>query len=57
MVGTRAGANPRERVVVRKQVEGSLGMPKGQVRAAFQALDDAAAAGLETRQRLATRRH
>jgi DNA-binding MarR family transcriptional regulator len=51
---TRANAHWE---VVRKQVEGSLGMPKGQVRAALQALDDAAAAVLETRQRLATRRH
>ena len=42
--------------VVRKQVEGSLRMPKGEVRAALQALDDAAAAVLETRQREPTRR-
>jgi hypothetical protein len=34
---------------VRKQIEGSLRMPKGEVRAALQALDDAAAAALETR--------
>jgi len=42
--------------VVRKLVEGSLRMPKGQVRAALQALDDAAAAVLETRPREAIRR-
>lgn len=42
--------------VVRKQVEGSLRMPKGQVRSALQALDDAAAAVLEARPREATRR-
>ncbi len=42
--------------VVRKQIEGSLRMPKADVRAALQALDDAAAAVLGTRQREATRR-
>jgi DNA-binding MarR family transcriptional regulator len=42
--------------VVRKQIEGSLRMPKADVRAALQALDDAAATVLETRQREATRR-
>src|SRR4029077_15974831 len=41
---------------VRKQGEGSLGMPKGEVRAALQALDDAAAAVLETRVRDESRR-
>ena len=41
--------------VVRKQVEGSLRVPKSEVRAALQALDDAAAAVLETRPRQATR--
>jgi DNA-binding MarR family transcriptional regulator len=41
---------------VRKQIEGSLRVPKGDVRAALHALDDAAAAALETRQREATRR-
>ncbi len=55
-VAAQARANAHWEVV-RKQVEGSLGMPKGQVRAALQALDDAAAAVLETRQRAATRRH
>ncbi len=33
--------------VVRKRIEGSLRLPKGEVRAALQALDDAAAAALE----------
>lgn len=33
--------------VVRKRIEGSLRLPKGDVRAALQALDDAAAAALE----------
>jgi len=42
--------------VVRKQVEGSLQMSKGEVRAALQALDEAAASVLETRQREAARR-
>jgi DNA-binding MarR family transcriptional regulator len=42
--------------VVRKQVEGSLRMPKGEVRAALQALDDAAAAVLEARPRETARR-
>lgn len=37
--------------VVRKQIEGSLRMPKAEVRAALQALDDAAVEALETRQR------
>lgn len=42
--------------VVRKQIEGSLRMPKAEVRAALQALDDAAATAMETRRREATRR-
>jgi DNA-binding MarR family transcriptional regulator len=42
--------------VVRKQVEGSLRMPKAEVRAALQALDDAAAEAMETRRRDASRR-
>jgi len=42
--------------VIRKQVEGSLRMPKAEVRAALQALDDAAAGALETRRRKASRR-
>lgn len=54
-VAAQARANAHWEVV-RKQVEGSLGMPKGEVRAALQALDDAAAAVLETRSREATRR-
>ncbi len=37
--------------VVRKQIEGSLYMPKAEVRAALQALDEAAAAAMEARQR------
>jgi DNA-binding MarR family transcriptional regulator len=44
--------------VVRKQLEGSLRLPKADVRAALQALDDAAAAALETkraRRRVGTR--
>jgi len=36
---------------VRKQIEGSLQIPKADVRAALQSLDDAAAAALELRQR------
>ena len=35
--------------VVRKELEGSLRLPKADVRAALQALDDAAAAALESR--------
>jgi DNA-binding MarR family transcriptional regulator len=54
-VSAQARAN-KHWEVVRKQVEGSLRMPKGEVRAALQALDDAAAAVLETRQGEATRR-
>jgi hypothetical protein len=41
--------------VVRKQVEGSLRLPKGEVRAALQALDDAAVAALQARRRRAHR--
>jgi DNA-binding MarR family transcriptional regulator len=41
--------------VVRKQVEGSLRMPRAEVRAALQALDDAAAEALTTRRRIANR--
>jgi DNA-binding MarR family transcriptional regulator len=37
--------------VVRKQVEGSLRLPKAEVRAALQALDDAAAAALTARRK------
>jgi DNA-binding MarR family transcriptional regulator len=48
-VAAQARANTHWEVV-RKQVEGSLRMPKGEVRAALQALDDAAASALETRQ-------
>jgi DNA-binding MarR family transcriptional regulator len=39
--------------IVRKQVEGSLRMPKAEVRAALQALDDAASSALETRRKAA----
>lgn len=42
--------------VVRKQVEGSLRMPKATVRAALQALDDAAEAALQARSEVASRR-
>jgi DNA-binding MarR family transcriptional regulator len=42
--------------VVRKQVEGSLRLPKSEVRAALHALDDAATAALKTRRRRAPRR-
>ena len=42
--------------VVRKQIEGSLRMSKADVRAALQALDDAAAAALEARRTIANRR-
>lgn len=42
--------------VVRKRVEGSLRVPKIEVRAALQALDDAASAVLETRLREPARR-
>jgi len=54
-VAAQARANAHWEVV-RKQVEGSLRMRKADVRAALQALDDAAAAVLETRRREATRR-
>jgi DNA-binding MarR family transcriptional regulator len=55
--GVRAHARANEFwEVVRKQVEGSLRVPKADVRAALQALDDAAAAVLETRLRKAIRR-
>lgn len=37
--------------VVRKRIEGSLRLPKGEVRAALQALDDAAAEALESGRR------
>jgi DNA-binding MarR family transcriptional regulator len=46
----QAGAN-RHWEVVRKQVEGSLRLPKAEVRAALQALDDAAAAALTARRK------
>jgi hypothetical protein len=54
-VAAQARAN-KHWEVVRKQVEGSLRMPKGEVRAALQALDDAASSVLEARPREASRR-
>jgi DNA-binding MarR family transcriptional regulator len=54
-VAAQARAN-KHWEVVRTLVEGSLRMPKGEVRAALQALDDAAAEALKTRQREADRR-
>ena len=54
-VAAQARANTHWELV-RKQVEGSLRMPKGEVRAALQALDEAASAVLDTGQREATRR-
>ena len=42
--------------VVRRQIEGSLHMPRAAVRAALQALDDAAEAALQARHEPASRR-
>lgn len=42
--------------VVRRQVEGSLHLPKATVRAALHALDDAAEAALQARSEMASRR-
>jgi DNA-binding MarR family transcriptional regulator len=54
--GVRAQARANEHwEVVRKQVEGSLRMPKAEVRAALWALDEAAAEALKTRRRIAGR--
>jgi len=54
--GIRAQVRANERwEVVRKQIEGSLRMPKAEVRAALRALDEAAAEALETRRRVANR--
>ena len=54
--GVRAHFRANQRFeIVRKQVEGSLRMPRSEVRTALQALDDAAASALETRRRLKTR--
>ena len=50
--GAAAQARANQRwEVVRKQVEGSLRLPKAEVRAALQALDDAAAAAMRARRR------
>ncbi|HEV3103264.1 MAG TPA: MarR family winged helix-turn-helix transcriptional regulator [Candidatus Dormibacteraeota bacterium] len=49
-VAAQARAN-QDWEVVRKQVEGSLRLPKAEVRAALQALDDAAAAALTARRK------